>query len=1239
MARGRISKALTAALKNRKLKATVVAQQWDTVTVEIPGRGRLHGVRVVGSIPVLGTTVWVNWDDHEPYIMTAVTSGTPGASISYSSAPNNTGSTPGTDPFTAAGWVTDESGVIYNADTYKCEIHPDGTIKLGGSTGIILDPAIPEIKMGSATNFLTGAGVWMGYHSGVYKMHIGDPAIEEYMSWDGSTLTVKGYIVGESEIGSTIADTFTINADDTNTTVKLIMARSTGGDAELQWNGSTVSLYHSGSNQWTVTGDGDMQIYDRLGVGIAPATQYALRVYSNDYSIGSYAHATSISYDWTHYDTHYTALMLNSINLVTTQNISRTQYGYTHRYNHNTSYNITGTIYGYYSEIYFENNPSTGIVNSYIHFAAAGTYKPYGTLNNTTGFYVQDSLASNNQYAYYAVDLTSATNNYFLYGNRGKSRLGDQLTISGWQDVIQLDVYGNASQGNPIVRIYGNSQQLRINYDGDDYATFTVASDGSLAIATISSGSGGNLNLNPEGDVVLNPSGYDVLPGAHYTINLGSQTTKYKNLYASQLLVDTLVAQDVKATIGGRILVGPTSTLTSDLGNTNLVLNNGMETAGTGGSDIWANWTENVGNGTLVRDSAVKYSGTYSAKITAGSSLNTYIYQLISVSSDTTYTLMFYARGDGLNDPRYAVWDTTNSSWITTTTNTDITSTSFTQYNAYFTTPGNCTSIRIYLYCGDTNGAVVYFDEIYLVASSIYTEHNNFVTGDYLYMEKSGSTEWFKVQGSPIGSGPYKYPVSRGLGGVFNTWAKGDSIFDTGSLGDGWIDIYSNSGVLSGVGPTIVGNRRPSIGSLPDYGWINSVNYSPAWAIGNLDGLYSVGTTTMGVALGDPDDINVLITATDGFNMRKGTNSISQWTTAGVIRLGDSTTEHIQIASTYLKIFDTSGYERIALDSTGLTIRDSSGNAVITLDSSGNADITRKLRLPETTSAISIGNPPPTSSSAGTGVWIDRTGFYGLNSNTQQVIIDATDGAIYAGGSDKTVILNNDGITLKSSAIGYSKKYSIDFGTTLLYGTIYTYQGGGAGNFFYFDSYDAHMQLTSQTNGNSSAAKVTIMAYDADNSPYNQAYLYIEATTTTKIVKADATQFIYTNTLYKNTIDLHPYHGFTTKLSHTSWDGDSKTVAGSPYTVSLTSGWTGSATGIPSNCHTVWLRVRCSSSTAGATIGVGNGTDAWQLSQAVQNTSQPINISGPVNLTNDNIYVNIQTGSMDVYIWIIGYSV
>jgi len=280
------------------------------------------------------------------------------------------------------------------------------------------------------------------------------------------------------------------------------------------------------------------------------------------------------------------------------------------------------------------------------------------------------------------------------------------------------------------------SEYLYHSGDVDTYWQFTPDRIRGSAGGTVGIDLETNLTLSPAGDVILDPAGNDVLPATGYDINLGSLPKKYLTLHAAELWVETLVAQDTIATIGGRVLVGPTTTLTSDLG-----------------------------------------SG----------------------------------------------------------------------------------------------------------ATTIYVKHNQMVSGDRVYMEADGKVEFMAVTGGPTGTGPYAYTVTRNLDGTgANDWYAGDAVFNTGAAGDGFIDLYSYSGVTSGTtGPTIVGNVR------------NSTIYNDwteHWAIGNLNGIYGYGTDTYGVGLGKYSTTTAYITidATNGYRIHGSDYVVAQWDNDGDIHFYDS---------------------------------------------------------------------------------------------------------------------------------------------------------------------------------------------------------------------------------------------------------------------------------------------------------------------------------------------------------------
>lgn len=82
-----------------------------------------------------------------------------------------------------------------------------------------------------------------------------------------------------------------------------------------------------------------------------------------------------------------------------------------------------------------------------------------------------------------------------------------------------------------------------------------------------------NLPIEPTGDLILNPGGKDILPHLNYDINIGRLDKKFLTLHAAELWVETLVAADVMATIGGRIVVAPTTSLTTSVVITDTAIN------------------------------------------------------------------------------------------------------------------------------------------------------------------------------------------------------------------------------------------------------------------------------------------------------------------------------------------------------------------------------------------------------------------------------------------------------------------------------------------------------------------------------------------------------------------------------------------------------------------------------------------------------------------------------------------
>lgn len=311
--------------------------------------------------------------------------------------------------------------------------------------------------------------------------------------------------------------------------------------------------------------------------------------------------------------------------------------------------------------------------------------------------------------------LSSWTTGQLVYAS-GSTTLAGLTAVSSGQVL--------ASNGTGAAPVYTASPSVTALTASGAVQGATVTGTTSVTTPTVTASA--NLTLSPTGDIITSPTGLDILPGAGYTYNLGALTNKYLTLHASELWVETLVAQNTLATIGGRVLVGPTTSLTADL-----------------------------------------------------------------------------ASG----------------------------------------------------------------------ATSMSVKHNSLANGDRVLLEANGSVEWIAVASASSGSGPYTYTITRNLDGSgANNWTAGDAVFNTGTTNSGFIDLYSSAGVISGSGPTIVGNVRTGT---------TYNNIAPRWGVGNINGLCGYGATTYGAFFGDCSNTNITIDATNGFRIRSGTTDKLKADTSG----------------------------------------------------------------------------------------------------------------------------------------------------------------------------------------------------------------------------------------------------------------------------------------------------------------------------------------------------------------------
>ena len=153
-----------------------------------------------------------------------------------------------------------------------------------------------------------------------------------------------------------------------------------------------------------------------------------------------------------------------------------------------------------------------------------------------------------------------------------------------------------------------------------------------------------------------------------------------------------------------------------------LLSNIGFETAGGGGADVFASWTETASDGAIADETTLFNSGAHACKLTQGASLATSIDQTAATTADDVMELSFYTRGDGTYDGRYRIYDVTNAAWITAITSTGVTGTTYAQIIKHFTVPTGCTQVQVFFYPAGTDTAIAYFDDTSLKVDTATAE-------------------------------------------------------------------------------------------------------------------------------------------------------------------------------------------------------------------------------------------------------------------------------------------------------------------------------------------------------------------------------------------------------------------------------------------------------------------------------------------------------------------------------------
>lgn len=395
---------------------------------------------------------------------------------------------------------------------------------------------------------------------------------------------------------------------------------------------------------------------------------------------------------------------------------------------------------------------------------------------------------------------------------------------------------------------------------------------GTTSVTTPTLTASGNLTLSPTGDVVLAPTGADILPNTGYSKHLGAATNKFLTLHAAELWVDTLVANSTMATIGGRILVGPTTELTSDLG--------------TGDTSIAVKHNQMVSGDRVFMESA---GAVEFLAITSGP----------SGTGPYTYSVTRNLDGTGAN-----AWTAGDAVFNTGQTGSgfmdlfSLGSAAFPGYSAVFNFDAalsafsaNYFETDVWPIFGDAANNTVN-DAVYFGSPAVFGTLSAYAitpvtSSSTLVWEFWNGTAWttFTPTGAGFGAvGPGAITLGT-LSGWATTTVNGVNAYyirlRISALGGG-----TTAGVWRQTrrgpqqwGPTILGNVRVS----------STYNdWYPRWAIGNLNGTYGYGSQVFGAAFGDEAATNITIDATNGIRIRNGTtNKLVADTSGNLSIVGD----------------------------------------------------------------------------------------------------------------------------------------------------------------------------------------------------------------------------------------------------------------------------------------------------------------------------------------------------------------
>lgn len=150
-----------------------------------------------------------------------------------------------------------------------------------------------------------------------------------------------------------------------------------------------------------------------------------------------------------------------------------------------------------------------------------------------------------------------------------------------------------------------------------------------------------------------------------------------------------------------------------------LITNGGFESAGGGGADVFLWWLETAGTGGTIEADAVQFhAGAKSAKQTGGATTHTNYLRsaVLTVTPGQMYLLRRWLRGDGTNDGKYSIYDSSHSAYLKNLMINRAVAAGWVQRDTLFIPPAGCTSVQLFFFAPPVVGGYVNVDDV-----SLYT--------------------------------------------------------------------------------------------------------------------------------------------------------------------------------------------------------------------------------------------------------------------------------------------------------------------------------------------------------------------------------------------------------------------------------------------------------------------------------------------------------------------------------------